>query len=122
LAQATEESTTSNDRAGENVRPQRGDDQRGDNERRGRGRGRVRGGRRGGRGGGGGYGSVVDAGSALLVLTPAMELVVYEPSTTEFKELARYKVAETPTYAYPVLSGRRIYVKDQDNLVLWSVE
>lgn len=57
-----------------------------------------------------------------MVLTPAMELVAYEPNSTEFKEIARYKVAESPTYAYPVLSGKRIYVKDQDNLVLWTVE
>jgi outer membrane protein assembly factor BamB len=95
-------------------------DGEGDGERRGRG-GRGRGGR-GGRGGGGGYGSVVDAGSVLMVLTPASELVVYEPSATAFRELARYKVAETPTYAYPVASGKRIFTKDQDNVVLWSVE
>jgi hypothetical protein len=77
---------------------------------------------RGGRGGGGGYGSIVDAGSVLMVLTPASELVVYEPSATEFKELARYKVAETPTYAYPVVSGNRIFVKDQNAVALWAVE
>ena len=75
-----------------------------------------------GRGGGGGYGSIVDAGSVLMVTTPASELVVYEPSATEFKELARYKVAATPMYAYPVASGKRIFTKDQDNVVLWTVE
>jgi outer membrane protein assembly factor BamB len=90
---------------------------RGDRDRPGGGR---RG--RGGRGGRGGYGSVVDAGSVLLVLTPASELVVFEPSTSEFKELARYKVAATPTYAYPVASGKRIFTKDQDNVTLWTVE
>jgi hypothetical protein len=58
----------------------------------------------------------------LLVLTPASELVVFEPSTSEFKELARYKVAATPTYAYPVASGKRIFTKDQDNVTLWTVE
>jgi hypothetical protein len=57
-----------------------------------------------------------------MVLTPASELVVYEPSATEFKELARYKVAATPTYAYPVASGKRIFTKDQDAVVMWSVE
>lgn len=78
---------------------------------------------RGGRGGGrGGYGSVVDAGAVMMVLTPAMELVVYEPTASEYKELGRYKVAETATYAYPVASGKRIFIKDQDNLTLWTVE
>jgi hypothetical protein len=57
-----------------------------------------------------------------MVLTPASELVVFEPSATEFKELARYKVAESPTYAYPVASGTRVFTKDQDNVVLWMVE
>jgi len=94
---------------------------------RGEGRGpegRRRFGRgRGGRGGGrGGYGSVVDAGAVMMALTPAMELVVYEPSATEYKELGRYKVAETATYAYPVASGKRIFIKDQDNLSLWMAE
>lgn len=90
---------------------------RGPDGRRGFGRGR------GGRGGGrDGYGSVVDAGSVMMVLTPAMELVVYEPSATEYKELGRYKVAETATYAYPVASGKRIFIKDQDNLSLWTAE
>jgi len=104
------------------AQPPAGEERRGDGDQPGRG-GRGRGGRgRGGRGGGGGYGSIVDAGSVLLVLTPASELVVYEPSATEFKELARYKVASTPTYAYPVASGKRIFTKDQDTVALWTTE
>jgi outer membrane protein assembly factor BamB len=95
---------------------------RGDDERRGRrGFGRGRGGRRGG-GGRGGYGSIVDAGSVLMVLTPAAELVVFEPSESEFKVLARYKVSGTPIYAHPVPSDNRIYVKDQENVTLYTVD
>src|SRR5205823_3654821 len=55
-----------------------------------------RGGRMGGRGGGGrggGYGSIVDAGSVLLALTPSSQLLVIEPNGKEFKQLATYKVA-----------------------------
>jgi outer membrane protein assembly factor BamB len=70
----------------------------------------------------GGYGSVVDAGPVLVSLTPAGRLVVYEPSETEFKEVASYKVADTETYAYPVLDGNRVFVKDRDALTLWAVE
>ncbi len=83
------------------------------------------GGGRGGRGGGGGrggYGSIVSAGSVLMGLTPGSELVVYQPNGEEFKELARYKVAETPTYAYPIPVGNRIYVKDQASLTMWSLK
>jgi outer membrane protein assembly factor BamB len=90
--------------------------------RGGRGGPGGRGGRgmRGGRGGG--YGSIVAAGSVLLALTPSGELVVFQPSDKEFKELAHYKVATTPTYAYPVVSGNRIFVKDQESVTLWTVE
>ncbi len=126
LAQATEQPAAAG-QGGTSAQPQ-GDDQRrggqmrGDGQRRGAGGpgGRRRGG--GGGGGGGGYGSIVDAGSVLVALTPAMELVVFEPSATEFKELARYKVAESATYAYPVLSGKRIFTKDEDHVALWTVE
>jgi outer membrane protein assembly factor BamB len=78
------------------------------------------GGRRGG--GGGGYGSIVDASSVLLALTPKSELLVLEPSDKEFKQLASYKVADSATYAYPVVSGNRVYVKDQDAVILWTME
>lgn len=77
----------------------------------------------GGRGGGrGGYGSVVDAGSALFALSPSGTLVVYEPSATEFKKLASYKVAEGKTYAYPVLAGNRVFIKDGNSVILYTIE
>jgi outer membrane protein assembly factor BamB len=69
--------------------------------------------------GGRGYGSVVDAGSVLLALTPASELVVYEPSGKELKQFASYKVAESATHAYPIVAGNRIFVKDREALTLW---
>lgn len=81
------------------------------------GRGR---GSRGGRGGG--YGNIVDADTVLLALTPTSELVVFEPSDKKYHELARIKVAPTPTYAYPVVSGKRIFIKDQDSVILWTVD
>jgi outer membrane protein assembly factor BamB len=79
---------------------------------------------RGGRGGGArpGYGSIVDADSVLVALTPSSELVVFQPSDKQYTELARIKVATTPTYAYPVLSGNRVFIKDQDSLTLWTLE
>jgi outer membrane protein assembly factor BamB len=76
-----------------------------------------------GRGGGrGGYGSIVDAGSVLLALTPSSQLIVFKPSDKEFVELARIKVADTPTYAYPVISGSRLFIKDEDSVTLWTFE
>lgn len=96
---------------------------RGGNPQQGeRGQRRGFGGRqRGGRGGGGGYGSIVSAGSVLLGLTPSAELVVYKPDASEFEELARYKVSDNKTYAYPIPVGDRIYIKDDDALTMWSL-
>jgi outer membrane protein assembly factor BamB len=72
--------------------------------------------------GGRGFGSVVDAGSVLLALTPKGELAVFEPSDKEYKKLASYKVADTETYAYPVAAGKGLFVKEKDSLTLWNVE
>ena len=82
------------------------------------------GGGRGGRGGRGrgGYGTVVDAGSVLLALSPSSELIAFEPSDKAYTELARIKVADTPTYAYPVVSGKRIFIEDQDSVTLWTLD
>jgi outer membrane protein assembly factor BamB len=71
--------------------------------------------------GGRGFGSVVDAGTVLLALTPEGELAAFEPGEKEFKKLAGYKVGVS-TYAYPVVTGSRIFIKDKDSVALWTVE
>ena len=72
--------------------------------------------------GGRGFGSIVDAGSVLLALTPKGELTVFEPSDKEFKKLAGYKVADTDTYAYPVAAGKGVFVKEKDALSFWTTD
>lgn len=74
------------------------------------------------RGGGGGFGSVVAAGKVAIALTPAAEMLVFEPYTAGYKELARIKVADTPTHAYPVLSGNRIFIKAQNSVALLTLD
>jgi len=73
-------------------------------------------------GGRGGFGSILDAGSTLLALTPKSQLLVIEPSKEGYKELASIKVADTPIYAHPVFSGNRLFIKDQDSVILWTIE
>jgi len=80
------------------------------------------GGRRRRGGGGGGYGSIIDAGPVLMTLTPRAELIVFRPDLESFAEIRRYKVASSETYAYPVLSGRRLFVKDKDSITLWTID
>lgn len=73
-------------------------------------------------GGRGGYGSIVDAGPVLMALNAKAQLTVFAPSNKEYSELASYKVAEKDTYAYPVISGHRIFIKDQDAVTLWTID
>jgi outer membrane protein assembly factor BamB len=69
-----------------------------------------------------GYGSVVDLGHVLMALNPSGELIVFEPSETAFKQLAKYKVAEGGTFAYPVVAGNRVFIKDKSAVTLWTIE
>ena len=50
------------------------------------------------------------------------ELVVSRHSRTAFEPIARYTVATTETWAPPVLSGNRVFVKDVSSLSLWTLE
>ena len=70
----------------------------------------------------GGFAAIVDAGSCLLALPGSSELIVFKPSDSEYSELAKIKVAEAPTYAHPVISGNRVFVKDQESVTLWTIE
>lgn len=71
---------------------------------------------------GGAYGAILDAGSVMLALPSNSELIVFKPSAAKYEELAKIKVAATPTYAHPVLAGKRIFVKDQDSLILYAID
>jgi outer membrane protein assembly factor BamB len=67
-------------------------------------------------------GAVLDAGSVLLALTSNSELVAFKPSKKGYEELAKYKAADSPTWAYPVIAGNRVFVKDRDKVTLWTIE
>jgi outer membrane protein assembly factor BamB len=69
-----------------------------------------------------GYGSVVDAGSVLLALTPASQLYVVQPNSKAFTQVTAIKVADTASYASPVVSGNRIFIRDSDSVALLTVE
>jgi outer membrane protein assembly factor BamB len=66
-------------------------------------------------------GAVLDAGAVLLALTSDSELVAFQPSNKAYAELARIKVADTPTWAYPIIAENRVFVKDRDSVTLWTL-
>ena len=67
------------------------------------------------------FGAIVDAGPVIFGLPGDSQLVVFKPSDKEYAEIARFKVAETPTYAHPVISGNRIFIRDQETVALWTI-
>jgi outer membrane protein assembly factor BamB len=71
---------------------------------------------------GGNFAAVLDAGSVILAMPSTSELIAFKPSDKSYDELAKIKVAETPTYAHPVIAGNRIFVKDQDTVAMWTIE
>jgi outer membrane protein assembly factor BamB len=69
-----------------------------------------------------GFAAIVDAGPVLFALPMNSELLVYKPSDKGYEEVAKYKVADTATYAHPLIAGNRIFVKDKDSLTLWTIK
>jgi outer membrane protein assembly factor BamB len=70
----------------------------------------------------GNFGAILDAGSCLLVLPEKSGLLVFKPDGKEYAQIAQYKVSDTPTYAHPVVSGSRIFIKDQETVALFTIE
>ena len=61
------------------------------------------------------------AGDFVLSLEEDAELVVFEASREGLRELRRYEVADSATWAQPAWSGNRIFVKDVSRITLWTV-
>jgi outer membrane protein assembly factor BamB len=67
-------------------------------------------------------GEILNAGPVLLALTTDMNLLAFQPSAKGFVEIAHFQVADTATWAAPIVSGNRVFVKDQNSLTLWTIE
>ncbi len=67
------------------------------------------------------YGGIVDAGAVIFGLPSDSQLVVFRPIEKEYKEEARFKVSDAPTYASFIVSGNRIITKDAESVTLWTV-
>ena len=68
-----------------------------------------------------GKGNLIAADGKLFIATINGELVVVRASRTTFEPVRRYKVSDGETWTPPVLSGRRIFVKDVSTLAEWTV-
>ena len=64
--------------------------------------------------------AIVDAGTVLLLLTDNAELIVVKKSGKGFEPLRKYSVADSPTWAHPVVLSGGILIKDTTTLALWG--
>ena len=62
------------------------------------------------------------AGDLLFILKDDAELIIARASRSGFKPLKTYEVANSATWAQPVVSGRRLFVKDVSTLTLWTFD
>lgn len=60
-------------------------------------------------------------GKALLLLTNDASLIVLPVNAKEYLPIAQYTVANSPTWAHPVVIGKRILIKDETTLKSLSV-
>ena len=65
--------------------------------------------------------AVVRAGDWWFVLETDAELVVARANPKQFEIVRRYTVADSATWAQPVLSGQRVFVKDVSAISLWTL-
>jgi hypothetical protein len=63
---------------------------------------------------------LVARGDEVLSLTTESELHVFRASNRGLEPLKKYTVADSPTWAHPVVLGARVLVKDRDSLALWG--
>jgi outer membrane protein assembly factor BamB len=67
------------------------------------------------------FASMLDLGKVMVSLPSTGNLIVFKPDSKNFKEIIRYKVADTEVYAHPVFIDNRFYIKDKEHLICWSL-
>ncbi len=66
------------------------------------------------------YASLAAAGGVVFILTGHAQLWVLPADADDFAPVARYKIADTPTWGHLALTERGVLVRDQKSLTLWS--
>lgn len=66
--------------------------------------------------------SIIRGGEDMFILTDEGVLIVAKSNSKGFEPVRRYQVADSPTWAHPVVLGRQVMIKDSTKLALWSFE
>ena len=65
--------------------------------------------------------AVVRAGNVWFALDTEANLSVVRANPKEFEVVKKYAVADSATWAQPVLSGQRVFIKDLSTVSLWTL-
>jgi outer membrane protein assembly factor BamB len=68
------------------------------------------------------FATIVDCGPVIIGFPQTGYLIVFKPDNKAYSEITRYKVSETAVYAFPVVAGNSIYVKDAESLMLYKIK
>jgi hypothetical protein len=66
--------------------------------------------------------AIVCADSAVFFLTNDAELIVVRNTGKGFEPLRKYSVADSPTWAHPVVWNSGVLIKDATTLALWAFD
>lgn len=66
--------------------------------------------------------AILLAGDLLFLLNDDAELILARKSATGFEQVRKYTVAESATWAHPVILKNQIIVKDVSSLALWNID
>jgi outer membrane protein assembly factor BamB len=69
-----------------------------------------------------GFAAMLDAGSVIMALPSSSELIFIQPVKVEYTELSRFRIADSPVYAHPVVAGNRFFIRDEKTISLWIME
>jgi outer membrane protein assembly factor BamB len=68
------------------------------------------------------FATISDCGNVIIGMASTGNLLVFKADPAGYSEIAKYKVADTPVYAFPVIAGNNIYVKDAENLTMYKIQ
>jgi outer membrane protein assembly factor BamB len=68
------------------------------------------------------FATIQDCGQVVAGFPQTGNLIFFKPEPSGYTEAAKYKVTETAVYAFPVIAGNLVYIKDAENLTLFKVE
>jgi outer membrane protein assembly factor BamB len=71
---------------------------------------------------GGTNAAIQSAGPQLIVLTNDGDLLVLNRNPEKYDEVRRYKVANSQTWAHPVVLGTSLVIRDADSVAVWSLK